>query len=31
VVGIGLLLMAAGFSLLWVQRRQRGGRDHPGR
>jgi hypothetical protein len=31
VVGIGLLLLTAGFSLLWVQRRQRGGRDHSSR
>jgi hypothetical protein len=28
VIGIGLLIIAAGFSLLWVQRRQRGGSDH---
>jgi hypothetical protein len=30
VVGIGLLIIGAGFSLLWVQRRQRGG-DHSSR
>jgi cobalamin biosynthesis Mg chelatase CobN len=30
VLGIGLLLLGAGFSLLWVQRRQRGGGDSSG-